>query len=420
MEISEPTLLLRDGLLIAHDRIALLNHFGAWPLLHSQRQHKELKATIDELNEFLQELGALPDLPRIEVAPEFQVEVVEPKPVPRLTISKPRKNLEADQELSAQLSFEYGEKIVDFRMPNNAMFDSTARRFVHRDRTFEQSAYSHLLALGLRRSWTYDSGGEALALSSANLHRVVLALSSQGWNVQAEGSIYRRAGQVRMQVKGSGIDWFELEGGIEFGDQLVSLPKLLAAMQSGQNMVQLDDGSIGLLPESWLRKYAPLAAMGAESGDALRFEKNQLGFLDALLMEMPELTCDATVQQARKEIREFDKIEPGVAPDGFVGTLRPYQCEGLGWLQFCERLGFGGCLADDMGLGKTVQVLAMLEERPPGVGNPGRPLVVVRAIVGPSTLLESWKQRNSRRISACWITAASAESAQLITSRISI
>src|SRR5258706_8291002 len=50
-------------------------------------------------------------------------------------------------------------------------------------------------------------------------------------------------------------------------------------------------------------------------------------------------------------------------PAGFVGELRGYQKEGLGWFHFLQRFGFGGCLADDMGLGKTVMTLALLELR---------------------------------------------------------
>ncbi|MBL8757935.1 MAG: ATP-dependent helicase, partial [Phycisphaerae bacterium] len=48
------------------------------------------------------------------------------------------------------------------------------------------------------------------------------------------------------------------------------------------------------------------------------------------------------------------------APEGFVGSLRPYQLKGLSWLAFLDRWGLGSCLADDMGLGKTIQLLAML------------------------------------------------------------
>jgi SNF2 family DNA or RNA helicase len=47
-------------------------------------------------------------------------------------------------------------------------------------------------------------------------------------------------------------------------------------------------------------------------------------------------------------------------PEGFGGTLRPYQRRGLSWLSFLSGLGVGAILADDMGLGKTVQLLSLL------------------------------------------------------------
>jgi SNF2 family DNA or RNA helicase len=55
-----------------------------------------------------------------------------------------------------------------------------------------------------------------------------------------------------------------------------------------------------------------------------------------------------------------ERLEQVPAPEGFIGTLRPYQERGLAWLAFLDRVGLGGVLADDMGLGKTVQVLALI------------------------------------------------------------
>jgi SNF2 family DNA or RNA helicase len=52
--------------------------------------------------------------------------------------------------------------------------------------------------------------------------------------------------------------------------------------------------------------------------------------------------------------------EPVTAPDGFIGNLRSYQAEAVGWLGFLDAVGLGGCLALDMGLGKTPTVLAHL------------------------------------------------------------
>ncbi|MFP3905477.1 MAG: DEAD/DEAH box helicase [Acidimicrobiales bacterium] len=47
-------------------------------------------------------------------------------------------------------------------------------------------------------------------------------------------------------------------------------------------------------------------------------------------------------------------------PEGFVGELRSYQAEAVGWLNFLDSVQLGGCLALDMGLGKTPTVLAHL------------------------------------------------------------
>ncbi|HEX9936067.1 MAG TPA: DEAD/DEAH box helicase [Longimicrobium sp.] len=88
-------------------------------------------------------------------------------------------------------------------------------------------------------------------------------------------------------------------------------------------------------------------------------------------------------------------VEPAPEPPGFMGTLRPYQSRGVGWMAFLDRLGVGACLADDMGLGKTVQLLALLlAERAP-VGGRGkkraaRPLPTL--MVCPMSLVGNWRR----------------------------
>src|SRR5205823_3691243 len=67
------------------------------------------------------------------------------------------------------------------------------------------------------------------------------------------------------------------------------------------------------------------------------------------------------------------------APEGFVGKLRTYQAEALGWLGFLDAVELGGCLALDMGLGKTPTVLAHLTR----TVDEGRALVIAPpAVVG--------------------------------------
>jgi SNF2 family DNA or RNA helicase len=89
---------------------------------------------------------------------------------------------------------------------------------------------------------------------------------------------------------------------------------------------------------------------------------------------------------ARSELKKFAGIDAADPPAAFQGELRGYQREGLGWLHFLRKFGFGGCLADDMGLGKTVQVLAHLAGR-----RRGSTLIVV-----PRSLVFNWKQEAAR------------------------
>ena len=72
-------------------------------------------------------------------------------------------------------------------------------------------------------------------------------------------------------------------------------------------------------------------------------------------------------------------------PEGFVGTLRPYQQLGHAWLRALHDAGCGGLLADEMGLGKTVQILAFLDGlRADGILTAAAPALVVapRSVVG--------------------------------------
>ncbi len=85
---------------------------------------------------------------------------------------------------------------------------------------------------------------------------------------------------------------------------------------------------------------------------------------------------------------------PVPAPEGFHGTLRPYQERGLAWLRFLEDLGLGACLADDMGLGKTIQVLALLVSERAGRSGDGRPGPTL--LVCPMSVLGNWQQEAAR------------------------
>jgi SNF2 family DNA or RNA helicase len=89
---------------------------------------------------------------------------------------------------------------------------------------------------------------------------------------------------------------------------------------------------------------------------------------------------DARFAHAREQMRSFQSVQPLHETESFRGTLRGYQRDGLGWIDFLRTFTMGGVLADDMGLGKTIQVLASLVARyrdgrnGDGAGNTGNEL----------------------------------------------
>jgi SNF2 family DNA or RNA helicase len=126
--------------------------------------------------------------------------------------------------------------------------------------------------------------------------------------------------------------------------------------------------------------------------DGVRFKPSQVALIDALLAAQPDVDWDEGFARARAAVRRFERVLPEDAPASFVGELRDYQREALGWMRFLREFGFGGCLADDMGLGKTVMVLAMLEGRRSDPARTHRPSLVVM----PRSLIFNWTSEAAR------------------------
>lgn len=213
------------------------------------------------------------------------------------------------------------------------------------------------------------------------------------WNVELFGMeqlknlrINTNKPKTRITV-GSGIDWFDTSVELVFGDQAVGITDVKRAISQKQNFIKLGDGSIGLLPEEWLKKYALLIKMGEEKGGKLRLKKFHFSVLDEMLEDLDE---DAMVEELeiKKEKlsgiinNDFTGVQP---PAELKASLRPYQLAGFQWLVFLNEAGWGGILADDMGLGKTVQALAFFlhyKKQHPDA----RFLVVC-----PTTLIYNWE-----------------------------
>ena len=266
---------------------------------------------------------------------------------------------------------------------------------VHRAPQSEDDAFERLASFGFRTA--RNGAADVLQIPAPAVTGVAHTLLSEGWFLEAEGARYHLPNTVRLSVS-SGIDWFDLAATVSFADDAFTLTSVLAAMKAGVRTVRLGDGSVGVLPEEWLRQYAAIMATGTIDGDRIRFSRAQGALVDALLAEREshaEIEVDEAFDRVRRELAAFTHIEPLDAVESFSGTLRPYQREGLGWFAFLRRFGFGGCLADDMGLGKTIMVLALLDSRrsaPDNTGTDRRPSLVVV----PRSLVGNWRNEADR------------------------
>jgi SNF2 family DNA or RNA helicase len=206
-------------------------------------------------------------------------------------------------------------------------------------------------------------------------------------------------------------DWFDLELGIIVnGERLSLLPILINLLRTHPELMTLagiakrrDDEQLlvqlnhftqrGGGPIQVALPYGRLKTVLATLGDFYWREEGN----DAIRLN----TADATrlkqlddmplVWQGGDRLRQFSERLVNIknasvkVPKGLNAKLRPYQLEGLSWMQALRELEVGGVLADDMGLGKTLQTLAhLLVEKQ--AGRLDRPALAVM----PTSLIPNW------------------------------
>lgn len=183
----------------------------------------------------------------------------------------------------------------------------------------------------------------------------------------------------------SNTDWFDAKVDILFGDQQVSVAEVKRALANKQQFVQLNDGTLGILPEEWLKKYSLLFRVGEGKSDTLKLSRYHLSVVDELYETRDEEELVVALEEKYETLKEFNKIKEIEPSDHLKPILRPYQVAGYQWLNYLKDIKWGGILADDMGLGKTVQALSFMEF----YRKENKSLKAL--VVCPTTLIYNWE-----------------------------
>ncbi len=183
----------------------------------------------------------------------------------------------------------------------------------------------------------------------------------------------------------SNTDWFDAKIDIHFGEQKITVDDVKKALANKQQYVPLSDGTLGILPEDWIRRYSMLFAVGENKANSIKLSKYHFGVIEELYAQRNEEELFFKLEEKYERLKEHHTVKQIEPPQHLQNILRPYQASGFQWLNYLSEVNWGGILADDMGLGKTVQALSFLHHYKKEHGK-------LRAlVVCPTTLMFNWE-----------------------------
>ena len=222
LPVQAPRTIFKQGLVLLDDRIAPLEAGGSAWMIEALRKTPRWKCRTSDRWELLRRLWQLPSGPEMNVPDNLRAEEVQLPPQGRLMIDKPERY--DPYRLPGRVDFLYDGKAVSAQETVRGIVDERAGadpgpRPAARTRAGRVAGCpGHSAHGGL-------AGREvpALWIPSQKLPEAVEALVAEGWIVEAQGYLVRRAGTWRMNVT-SGVDWFDLAGTLDFDGMEVQLP----------------------------------------------------------------------------------------------------------------------------------------------------------------------------------------------------
>ncbi|KIC93852.1 DEAD/DEAH box helicase [Flavihumibacter solisilvae] len=210
-------------------------------------------------------------------------------------------------------------------------------------------------------------------------------ITIHGFNQLKGNKLNGHKAKITIQVT-SGLNWFNTILNVHFGKKKASLRQLHLSVRNKNKFVQLDDGTQGILPVEWLKKFESYFKTAEISGDVLQTPKTNFSSIKQLYnAEELDDAVNNEISLYQAKLVQPDGFKESEVPPELNASLREYQKQGLSWLNIMDDYNFGGCLADDMGLGKTVQIIAFI------LGQRKKVKQNTNLVVVPTSLIFNWQ-----------------------------
>lgn len=229
------------------------------------------------------------------------------------------------------------------------------------------------------------------------------ALRRLGWRAEFSGRVAQFIDEADfaspvVQVSASGERWFEV--GFHFEDaagQSLSESDIRRALRRGDSYLERGGRTVLLdadAIESLTDVFQDCASEEATGAGRFRLSAMHAAYVRASLdaLDGVDVEADPAWRSRAEQQNRMHKLESEPLPSPLNKILRSYQKDGVYWLRFLEKNGFGGILADEMGLGKTLQTLTWLSLQRHDPECADQPSLVVC----PTSLVGNWAEETRR------------------------
>ena len=285
-----------------------------------------------------------------------------------------------------RIKFRYGEAVLSLDHAGEFVTlknGETVR--VTRNKKSEANFVKPLAGYGLEEVPGYGLPGDIVdrpifALESEQawppfMQQVIPQMRAAGWEIVVPQGFRHHVLEVEAweaEFEEEQDGWFSLNMGIVVNGQRLPLAPLLHelfkvdsrwldaahldSMPDAERVeLQLPDGGRVNIPAERIKPLARtlIELFDGKGGAEIRMSRYDVARIDALVgMERWQFKGADAVQNLAHKLKNTSGIKPAIPPEGFALQLRPYQLEGLSWLQYLREQDLAGILADDMGWAK--------------------------------------------------------------------